>query len=95
MSRVRLSLRKELINTLADEFDRIYARLAPKQLMLFNDTVTRARYRDDILFSSASLMLGCGVVHMHSIWCAAKRGEKSQRPASTPGACSYAVAMCM
>ena len=40
MSRVRLSLRKELINTLADEFDRIYARLAPKQLMLFNDYST-------------------------------------------------------
>ena len=78
MSTVRLSLRKELIDTLADEFDRIYARLAPKQLMLFNDTVTRARYRDDILFSSTSLMLGtrCGVVHTCTRWCAAKRGER-------------------
>jgi hypothetical protein len=57
------------VGALADEFDTLYERLAPNEMMLFEDSVTRSRYRAHVTFSRAAMMVGCGVVTMHTLRC--------------------------
>ena len=50
--KLRLALRKGLIEDVAQDFDRLYRRLAPSEVMLFNDDVLRERFRTDVAFSA-------------------------------------------
>ena len=63
--KLRLALRKRLIEDVAQDFDRLYRRLAPSEVMLFNDDVLQAKFRTDVAFSATAMLIACGRVRIH------------------------------
>ena len=67
--KLRLALRKRLIEDVAQDFDRVYRRLAPSEVMLFNDDVLQAKFRTDVAFSATAMLIACGRVRIHRQQC--------------------------
>jgi len=82
---LRLGLRKSLVEVVADEFEQLYEANVGKQLMMFEDQVTRNQYRDDVVFSKAALMLGCGVVRVYGLRCGASNERVDRATRVYPG----------
>ena len=61
--RLRLAIRKQLVEELATEFDRYYVDMVRREESLFDDPPTRAAY-PDITFSTAAMAVGCGLVRL-------------------------------
>eukprot|EP00966_Prymnesium_polylepis_P254709 5885169-Prymnesium_polylepis.1 len=68
--KLRLALRKGLIEDLADKFDEVYKRLAPSEAMLFNDEAIRHKFRAEVTFSATVILVSCGSVRIHRQQCA-------------------------
>ena len=75
---MRLALRKQLVEEIADSFDGVYQTLAPKQLMLFQDSLTQSRY-PQVVFSQSALLIGCGVLRLHTLRCGSDVVERTTR----------------
>ena len=64
MSKLRLSLRKKLVEELAASFDAVYERLVRRDATsIFDHETTQAQY-PNVTFSSTAMHIGCGPVRL-------------------------------
>ena len=76
--KLRLSLRKRLIEDIAPVFDHWYAEQAKKEVMLFTDPVLRQGF-PQVVFSETAMLLVCGKVRLMVQQCADGEGVESTR----------------
>lgn len=68
MSKLRLGVRKHLVEELSTRFDAVYERLVRREESLFEDQPTRAEFTN-ATFSSAAMHIGCGVANLKHSRC--------------------------
>ena len=68
MPRMRLAMRKELVEKLSTRFDAVYERLVKREESLFEHESTRTEFTN-VTFSSTAMHVGCGVARLKHSRC--------------------------